>query len=382
MDRPCCRSMPQIPIRAGVRPRLLAGRRGRRGVARRLRRARRGFDRAQSTRDVVAAIADQAARLLFYSTAVPHAASRAARGGARRPLPRRRWARCSSATPARRPTRTRSAWRARRPGGSASSSVRGGWHGRTVATLACTDGATLRGGRAAGRHAALPARCRSTTWPRSRPRSTTSMAALIVEPVQGMAGARDCTPRVPRGGAAALHRRGRAPLRRGAVRRRAAAAPSPRRRATASCRMRSPWPRGSRSGSRSGLLVAGPMLAEGVAVGDLGSTFGGGPVACAAALANLAVIERGRPGRERHAGRRSHRAWAPARSARGGCRAAACCSGSTSTARRQSVQQALFGRRILTGTSSDPEILRLMPPLTLSIQEADLLLAGLREVLA
>jgi acetylornithine aminotransferase len=46
------------------------------------------------------------------------------------------------------------------------------------------------------------------------------------------------------------------------------------------------------------------------------------------------------------------------------------------------VQQALFGRRILTGTSSDPDILRIMPPLTLSAEEADLLLAGLREVLA
>jgi acetylornithine/N-succinyldiaminopimelate aminotransferase len=46
------------------------------------------------------------------------------------------------------------------------------------------------------------------------------------------------------------------------------------------------------------------------------------------------------------------------------------------------LQQALFTRRILTGTSSDPEILRIMPPLTLSMQEADVLLAGLREVLS
>jgi acetylornithine aminotransferase len=44
-------------------------------------------------------------------------------------------------------------------------------------------------------------------------------------------------------------------------------------------------------------------------------------------------------------------------------------------------QRALFARRILTGTSSDPQLLRIMPPLTLSIQEADVLLAGLREVL-
>ena len=34
------------------------------------------------------------------------------------------------------------------------------------------------------------------------------------------------------------------------------------------------------------------LTAEGVTIGDLGSTFGGGPVACAAALATLDVIER------------------------------------------------------------------------------------------
>ena len=45
------------------------------------------------------------------------------------------------------------------------------------------------------------------------------------------------------------------------------------------------------------------------------------------------------------------------------------------------LQQALFARRILTGTSSDPQVLRIMPPLTISVQEADLLLTGLREVL-
>jgi acetylornithine/succinyldiaminopimelate/putrescine aminotransferase len=46
------------------------------------------------------------------------------------------------------------------------------------------------------------------------------------------------------------------------------------------------------------------------------------------------------------------------------------------------VQQALFGRRILTGTSSDPRVLRLMPPLSFSLAEADLVLEALREVLA
>jgi acetylornithine/N-succinyldiaminopimelate aminotransferase len=46
------------------------------------------------------------------------------------------------------------------------------------------------------------------------------------------------------------------------------------------------------------------------------------------------------------------------------------------------VQRALFAHRILTGTATDPGVLRLLPPLSFSPREADLLLAGLREVLA
>jgi acetylornithine/succinyldiaminopimelate/putrescine aminotransferase len=45
------------------------------------------------------------------------------------------------------------------------------------------------------------------------------------------------------------------------------------------------------------------------------------------------------------------------------------------------VQRALFGPRIITGTAADPAVLRLLPPLTFSSTEADLLLAGLAEVL-
>ena len=45
------------------------------------------------------------------------------------------------------------------------------------------------------------------------------------------------------------------------------------------------------------------------------------------------------------------------------------------------VQQALFGHRILTGTSTDPQVLRLLPPLSFSQAEADILLTGLKDVL-
>jgi acetylornithine/N-succinyldiaminopimelate aminotransferase len=45
------------------------------------------------------------------------------------------------------------------------------------------------------------------------------------------------------------------------------------------------------------------------------------------------------------------------------------------------VQRSLFGKRILAGTATDPRVLRLLPPLSFSHREADLLLAGLKEVL-
>jgi acetylornithine aminotransferase len=45
------------------------------------------------------------------------------------------------------------------------------------------------------------------------------------------------------------------------------------------------------------------------------------------------------------------------------------------------VQTALFRHRILTGTSTDPQVLRLLPPLSFSHREADLLIAGLKAVL-
>jgi acetylornithine/N-succinyldiaminopimelate aminotransferase len=46
------------------------------------------------------------------------------------------------------------------------------------------------------------------------------------------------------------------------------------------------------------------------------------------------------------------------------------------------VQQALFRRRILTGTASDPNVLRLMPPLTFTTTEVDQVLGALREAIA
>jgi acetylornithine/N-succinyldiaminopimelate aminotransferase len=45
------------------------------------------------------------------------------------------------------------------------------------------------------------------------------------------------------------------------------------------------------------------------------------------------------------------------------------------------VQRALFQEKVLVGPASDPSTLRLLPPLSFSVAEADLLLSALGRVL-
>jgi len=328
---------------------------------------------------VVAAITAQAQRLFFYSTAVAHPlrSRLAAELTGRCPGSLDRVFFCNSGAEAN----ENALLLARKATGrSAVASVTGGWHGRTVATLACCDGEKYEAGaRRAGM--ALSARVRFNDLASLDAVLDDTMAALLVEPVQGMAGARDCSAEFLHAARRICTDRGIALLfdevqcgvgRSGAFTAAELYGVVPDALTMA---------KGLGSGYPIGAVVAGPMLTTGIGVGDLGSTFGGGPVACAAALATLEVIaEEG----------------LLANAARIGARIA---DGARALGARKvwgrglligldfgrpaaEVQRALFTRRILTGTSSDPNVLRVMPPLTLSGGEADLLLAGLREVLA
>jgi acetylornithine/succinyldiaminopimelate/putrescine aminotransferase len=139
--------------------------------------------------------------------------------------------------------------------------------------------------------------------------------------------------------------------------------------------------KGLASGLPIGAVIATPAVTASIGTGDLGSTFGGGPVPCAAALATLDVIER--DGLIENAVRIGARLSRGARalgirhvSGRG------LLLGLHLDRPAVEVQHALFARRIITGTASDPGVLRLLPPLSFSAREADLVLAGLEEVLA
>ena len=327
---------------------------------------------------VVQAIADQAATLLFYSSVVPHPNREAlARELARlSPDPLGRVFFCNSGAEAN----ENALHLARKvTGRQRIVSLAGGWHGRTVATLAVTDGAKYEAGAL---RAGMPL---STRVPFDDIAALErvvdeSVAAVILEPVQGMTGARDCAPEFLAAARRVCTERGALLLfdevqcgvgRCGAFTAAESFGVVPDVLTLA---------KGLGSGLPIAATITTPAVASTLVIGDLGSTFGGGPVPCAAALATIEVIEReGLIANAVAMGERL-RDGALALGARS-VQGRGLLLGLRLDRPAAEVQRALFRRHILTGTSSDPAVLRLLPPLSFSAAEADLLLDGLREVL-
>jgi acetylornithine/N-succinyldiaminopimelate aminotransferase len=328
---------------------------------------------------VVRAVAEQAATLLFYSTAIAHPLREqlAERLAALCPDPLGRVFFCNSGAEAN----ENALHLARRATGRMRVvSVLGGWHGRTVATLACTDGARYEA-TAASSGIPLSTKVPADDIPALERAVDGSVAAVIMEPVQGLSGARDLSPDFLRAarrncdthGAALIFDEVQCGV--GRCGRFSAA------EAVGVVPDVLTFAKGLASGLPIGAVVATPAITATIATGDLGSTFGGGPVPCAAALATLDVIER--EGLVENATRIGDRLARGARalgvrrvSGRG------LLLGLHLERPAAEVQRALFARRIITGTASDPRVLRLLPPLSFSADEADLLLGGLAEVLA
>ena len=326
---------------------------------------------------VVKAIADQAATLLFYSTAVPHHAREelADRLAMLCPNPLDRVFLCNSGAEAN----ENALHLARRcTGRSLIVTLTGGWHGRTAATLACCDGSRYEEG---ARRAKVPLSRRAGFNDLESLDSALddTVAALLLEPVQGMAGARECSREFLACARRLCDERGIVLIfdeiqcgvgRSGSFTAAESFGVTPDIITMA---------KGLASGLPIGAVVATPRVTESLAVGDLGSTFGGGPVPCAAALATLDVIaeEQLLENVPRIEGRLRKGAAALGLTVQGkglllGVRLGRPAVG---------VQRSLWQRRILTGTASDPEILRLLPPLTFSMDEADLLLDGMAQAL-
>jgi acetylornithine/succinyldiaminopimelate/putrescine aminotransferase len=123
------------------------------------------------------------------------------------------------------------------------------------------------------------------------------------------------------------------------------------------------------------LLTTAAVAAE-VRSGDLGTTFGGGPLACALIETVLRVIRRDglvERAQELHQQLRAALPLGPFTALQGkGLLAGLRCSRSA-----RDVQAELLAADILTGSSADPNVVRLLPPLTVESQHIDQLLNAL-----
>jgi acetylornithine/N-succinyldiaminopimelate aminotransferase len=204
---------------------------------------------------------------------------------------------------------------------------------------------------------------------------------VIVEPVQGMAGARDCAPEFLRAAREICDTRGARLIfdevqcgvgRSGTFTAAESFGVVPDLLTMA---------KGLASGLPIGAMMTTRAIADQLVIGDLGSTFGGGPVPCAAALATIAVIER-EGLMENVLNVSAHLTSGALALGIPGVQGRGLLLGLRLGRPAAAVQKALFDRRILTGTASDPTVLRLLPPLSFSIAEANLLLGALKEILA
>jgi acetylornithine/succinyldiaminopimelate/putrescine aminotransferase len=133
--------------------------------------------------------------------------------------------------------------------------------------------------------------------------------------------------------------------------------------------------KGIASGVPMGAVLMTDALAGEIKTGDLGTTFGGGPLACAALEATVDVIRD--EGLLENVRENSEYLFAELRKmllveeVRGlGYLIGIRFTGGSA----KPVQQALLDRKIITGLSDDPSVLRLLPPLTLNRPEIDLFL--------
>jgi len=123
--------------------------------------------------------------------------------------------------------------------------------------------------------------------------------------------------------------------------------------------------KGIASGVPMGALLMSEAVASQLKSGDLGSTFGGSPLACAALLATLDVIQEERLQEQAVAAEAKLRELL-----HGTCvtevRGAGLLLGLVVPGRARQFKQHLQENGVLVGGSSDPEVLRLMPPLTIT----------------
>jgi acetylornithine/N-succinyldiaminopimelate aminotransferase len=127
------------------------------------------------------------------------------------------------------------------------------------------------------------------------------------------------------------------------------------------------------------VLMMSPLVAASLKSESLGTTFGGGPMACAAIEAVLGAIKSERLlERVRHVGAYIRRTCivGPVSAHQG----AGLLVGLRTTRPAKEIQAELLECGILTGTATNPHVLRLLPPFILEEEHVDMLRDALREL--
>ena len=206
-----------------------------------------------------------------------------------------------------------------------------------------------------------------------------STAAVIVEPVQGLAGAFDFAPQFLHAIRAACDRSGALMIIDEVQ--------------TGMGRLGAPFgaqlygvrpdlltvAKGLGGGFPCGATLMPHSIAKDLKAGALGTTFGGGPVACAAIKTVIDVINRDNllaNVREVSAAIKATCCVGPVE----GIQGRGFLLGLKTRPKAAAVRDALLARDILVGTSADPHMLRLLPPLILSLENVQRLAKALEDL--
>jgi acetylornithine/succinyldiaminopimelate/putrescine aminotransferase len=123
------------------------------------------------------------------------------------------------------------------------------------------------------------------------------------------------------------------------------------------------------SGVPVGACLVSESIASHIKENDLGTTFGGGMLAMAAVLATLEAIEQ--DGMIENARRIENKLRSALSNSDVAVRGKGCLLGIELPEPAGRVHSQLLERRIITGTSSDPKVLRLLPPLCTNVEQID-----------
>ena len=324
---------------------------------------------------IVEAIKEQAEKLIFYSTAgeleIRNRAARALVAFAGEPMSSVFF--CNSGAEA---NENALKMAAKLTGRTRFASFVGGWHGRTALALSVTDDPPIRD--AYEDLLPEPLRLPFNDLEVLDSADLSDIAAVILEPIQSMAGVVEADPiwlkrlREKCSGAGGL-------LIFDEIQ-------------TGFGRLGAPFAKdiynvmpdmitcakGIASGIPMGALLMSASVAEALGPGDLGSTFGGGPVACAALLATLEII------REE---KLADRALASEEKIRDGVRGTVVrlvrgrglLLGLDCDHHAKNLKNHLLKEHILVGGSHDPTVLRLLPPLNLSDEAIEALMTAAKD---